>query len=142
MELGQAIIAQNKTMQIQSGEKFTVFEILIGKDFHKKIGIKHDGAMSVIISSISRASTTEEHESELTLELGAVERTGNGSRQFLKWASEALSVGQEVVVRINCASHCDPPESIRVEEPRQVIEQKKRYLQNLKDEIEENDNKK
>jgi hypothetical protein len=135
MELGQAINVQNKLMQLQNEKSFTIFEVLIGKDFHRTMGIEHDGTMSVVISSVSRASTTEGNESELRIELGAMERVGGSSKRFLKWASEVLSVGQEVVVRIRCGSHCDTPESIQVEDPQQSLEQKKRYLKRLIDEI-------
>jgi len=130
-------------MIMQTGKRkpnFIVFEVSFGKRTYKTVGIRNAGAMSVIISSVARSESSDKSNlttlvPEISVDVGGVERTSKGVKRILRWVTKNLSVGDEVRVQIRRASRCDPPKFVKVEDPKEVVKQKRRYLEHLKKEL-------
>lgn len=117
-----------------------VFEVWINKELHRTAGIAGRGALTAILCStgVGEGETEAPDEAEdcgISLEVGALESQGDGTKRSINYATRRLNVGDEVLIRIVSAATCDLPDKVVTVDPGDTLRRKEAYFERLKAEL-------
>jgi alpha/beta superfamily hydrolase len=108
------------------------FEVFINGKKTATAGVGELGVLSAILSWVRRQ---DESSDELTFELGGLITTGE-QKEHLRWLSEQLSVGDQVLVRIVDSDVIDSPKEREVTSSERDEFLERKYYERLKEKYE------